>query len=224
MAGLDVFLGCALLPSWAIGGPWAAEKGVRCSLQAASLLGGLIGPALGGLLADMSGLRAPFTLTGCAALMAAIYGAVRLPETMGTQKSKPTGAFTGSSLKEDTIVSPYVCVVIIWQCLPSPHGVHCAGGCACLLLMHAHSGSAVGQSTTWATVVPLHGLVVTCTLPVQANSSSAAEHTGEEEATPLLEATSVQRGEAPSMEALQKPERKLKETRTFNPRKMRPKR
>lgn len=73
-------------------------------------------------------------------------------------------------------------------------------------------------------VVLLHGVVVMYTFPVQANSSSAAEHTAEEEATPLLEATSVQPGEAPSMEALQKPERKLKETRTFNPRKMRPKR
>ena len=55
-------------------------------VQAASLLGGLIGPALGGLLADVSGLRAPFTLTGCAALLAALYGAVRLPETMGTRE------------------------------------------------------------------------------------------------------------------------------------------
>ncbi|CAL5228622.1 g11787 [Coccomyxa viridis] len=127
--------------------------------QAASLLGGLVGPALGGLLADMSGLRAPFTLTGCAALMAAIYGAIRLPETMGTQKSEPTGASSGSSKEE-----------------------------------------------------------------VLANSSSAAESAAEEEATPLLEAKALQPGEAPSMEALQKPERKLKETRTFNPRKMRPKR
>lgn len=56
------------------------------SLQAASLMGGLVGPALGGLLADMAGLRAPFTLTGIAALAAALYGAVRLPETMGLRK------------------------------------------------------------------------------------------------------------------------------------------
>ena len=60
-------------------------------------------------------------------------------------------------------------------------------------------------------------------LRMQANSSSAADHTAEE-ATPLLEAKAVQPGETASMEALQKPERKLKETRTFNPRKMRPKR
>jgi MFS family permease len=52
-------------------------------LQAASLLGGLVGPALGGILADVAGLRAPFTLTGIAALAAALYGAMRLPETMG---------------------------------------------------------------------------------------------------------------------------------------------
>ena len=51
--------------------------------QAAALLGGLVGPAVGGLLADAAGLRAPFTLTGCAALAAALYGAVRLPETVG---------------------------------------------------------------------------------------------------------------------------------------------
>ena len=51
----------------------------------------------------MAGLRAPFTLTGCAALMAAVYGAVRLPETMGTRKSESTGAFEGSS-KEEAMV------------------------------------------------------------------------------------------------------------------------
>ncbi len=79
------------------------SKTHSCTTQAASLLGGLVGPALGGLLADMSGLRAPFTLTGCAALMAAIYGAIRLPETMGTRKSEPTGASSGSS-KEEVLV------------------------------------------------------------------------------------------------------------------------
>lgn len=97
---------------------------MRCCLQAASLLGGLIGPALGGLLADMSGLRAPFTLTGCAALMAAIYGAVRLPETMGTRKSEPTGVFTGS-LKGDTIVSsPLLHSLSCKDVLPL-HGASC---------------------------------------------------------------------------------------------------
>ena len=32
--------------------------------QAASLVGGLLGPAIGGLLADTMGIRAPFTFTG----------------------------------------------------------------------------------------------------------------------------------------------------------------
>lgn len=49
-------------------------------------MGGLVGPAVGGLLADMAGLRAPFTFTGCAALAAAVYGWVRLPETMGLRE------------------------------------------------------------------------------------------------------------------------------------------
>lgn len=44
-------------------------------------MGGLVGPALGGLLADVSGLRAPFTMTGIAAAAAAVYGLLRLPET-----------------------------------------------------------------------------------------------------------------------------------------------
>eukprot|EP00884_Botryococcus_braunii_P001802 jgi/Botrbrau1/11622/Bobra.0209s0013.1 len=56
--------------------------------QAASMLGGLVGPALGGLLADLAGNRAPFTLTGIAALLAALYGAWRLPETRKLKKEK----------------------------------------------------------------------------------------------------------------------------------------
>eukprot|EP00891_Asterochloris_glomerata_P001245 jgi/Astpho2/1245/fgenesh1_pg.00023_%23_12_t len=49
--------------------------------QAASLLGSLLGPTIGGFLAEMIGLRAPFTVTGLAALLAAAYGLWRLPET-----------------------------------------------------------------------------------------------------------------------------------------------
>lgn len=50
-------------------------------MQAASLLGGLMGPAVGGILADTVGIRAPFTFTGAAAAIAALYGLIRLPET-----------------------------------------------------------------------------------------------------------------------------------------------
>ena len=41
---------------------------------------------------------------------------------------------------------------------------------------------------------------------------------------PLLKADAMQQDAVQSMQAVEKPERKLKETRTFNPRKMRPKR
>ena len=59
---------------------------------------------------------------------------------------------------------------------------------------------------------------------LQANSSSAAESKAEEQQVPLSEARALSAGSVQSMEATEKPERKLKETRTFNPRKMRPKR
>ena len=72
--------------------------------QAASLLGGLVGPALGGLLADMAGLRAPFTLTGCAALAAAAYGWIRLPETMGTRKEQPEHSASAGTTAEEAMV------------------------------------------------------------------------------------------------------------------------
>ena len=47
----------------------------------AALAGSLLGPALGGFLADRAGMRAPFAFTGAAALLAALYGLARLPET-----------------------------------------------------------------------------------------------------------------------------------------------
>ena len=72
--------------------------------QAASLLGGLVGPALGGLLADMAGLRAPFTLTGCAAVAAAAYGWIRLPETMRTRKEQPERSASADTTAEEAMV------------------------------------------------------------------------------------------------------------------------
>ena len=92
-----------------------------CSVQAASLLGGLIGPALGGLLADVSGLRAPFTLTGCAALLAALYGAVRLPETMGTRKAaEPASCATAIPAEEVKVRASST-----WNMGPLPPGLCC---------------------------------------------------------------------------------------------------
>jgi MFS family permease len=49
--------------------------------QAALLLGTAIGPAAGGLMAEAWGLRTPFYVVGGAALFAALYSFMRLPET-----------------------------------------------------------------------------------------------------------------------------------------------
>ena len=49
--------------------------------QSALLLGVSIGPALGGLLAELWGLRTPFYVVGASALVATLYAYLRLPET-----------------------------------------------------------------------------------------------------------------------------------------------
>ena len=49
--------------------------------QGALLVGVSFGPAIGGLVADAYGLRAPFLLVGLATLVASLYGYLRLPET-----------------------------------------------------------------------------------------------------------------------------------------------
>jgi len=49
--------------------------------QGALLLGVSIGPGVGGLIAEFWGLRAPFYVVGVAALFAAVYAQLRLPET-----------------------------------------------------------------------------------------------------------------------------------------------
>ena len=49
--------------------------------QGALLVGVSAGPAIGGLLADGFGLRAPFLVVGAAALLTSVYGWYRLPET-----------------------------------------------------------------------------------------------------------------------------------------------
>lgn len=52
--------------------------------QGALLVGVSVGPAIGGLLADAYGLRAPFLVVGAGAVITALYGFLRLPETLGT--------------------------------------------------------------------------------------------------------------------------------------------
>jgi MFS family permease len=46
-------------------------------------MGLFLGPAVGGLLADLVGLRVPFYLAGALALIATVWAAFRLPETRG---------------------------------------------------------------------------------------------------------------------------------------------
>ncbi len=50
--------------------------------QGALLVGVSAGPAIGGLVADSYGLRAPFLVVGAAALFTAVYSWLRLPETL----------------------------------------------------------------------------------------------------------------------------------------------
>lgn len=59
--------------------------------QGALLVGVSAGPAIGGLVADSYGLRAPFLLVGGAAIFTAIYSWLRLPETLvkAKQDDKP---------------------------------------------------------------------------------------------------------------------------------------
>jgi MFS family permease len=60
--------------------------------QGALLIGTAIGPAIGGLVAEVWGLRAPFYVVGVAALGAALYAWTRLPETRGLQPLDETPA------------------------------------------------------------------------------------------------------------------------------------
>lgn len=77
-------------------------------MQAASLLGGLLGPAVGGVLADTIGIRAPFTFTGTAAALAALYGLIRLPETQlkrqESMQEAPQEADVGNAIVRNNAV------------------------------------------------------------------------------------------------------------------------
>lgn len=53
--------------------------------QGALLVGVGFGPAIGGVLADAYGLASPFLVVGAAAFLTAVYGYVRLPETLTEQ-------------------------------------------------------------------------------------------------------------------------------------------
>tara|TARA_Y100001970_G_scaffold269488_1_gene362055 strand:+ start:10253 stop:11239 length:987 start_codon:yes stop_codon:yes gene_type:complete len=56
--------------------------------QAALLTGVAIGPAIGGILAELYGIRMPFYFIGIIVALASFYSAMRLPETLVRQKEK----------------------------------------------------------------------------------------------------------------------------------------
>ena len=59
--------------------------------QAALLFGVSIGPGIGGLLAELLGLRAPFFAVGAASLVAMLYAWLRLPETRPLSPAPDSG-------------------------------------------------------------------------------------------------------------------------------------
>jgi MFS transporter, DHA1 family, multidrug resistance protein len=84
--------------------------------QGALLVGVSAGPAIGGLLADGFGLRAPFLVVGGAAVLTAVYGWYRLPET----RDRATAEAAASSTPIDRSVRraffrsrPFVAVGLI---------------------------------------------------------------------------------------------------------------
>lgn len=66
--------------------------------QGALLVGVGFGPALGGLLAGSYGLSAPFFVVAAAGLLTAVYGYVRLPETLKAPEPAQAVAETGPAV------------------------------------------------------------------------------------------------------------------------------
>lgn len=68
--------------------------------QAALLAGVAIGPAIGGILAELYGIRMPFYFIGIIVALASFYSAMRLPETLIKQKEKKA-----TSINKETTLS-----------------------------------------------------------------------------------------------------------------------
>ncbi len=69
--------------------------------QGALLVGVSAGPAIGGILADLYGFRAPFLVVGATAVLTAIYGWYRLPETRN-----PEAVSTATTSTDEDGASP----------------------------------------------------------------------------------------------------------------------
>lgn len=65
--------------------------------QSALLLGITLGPAIGGVVAQFFGLRAPFVLVGIAAFVAGIWNLLRVPETRGLNPDPVPDDASGSA-------------------------------------------------------------------------------------------------------------------------------
>jgi multidrug resistance protein len=68
--------------------------------QSALLLGVTVGPAIGGVLAEVAGLRAPFWAVGVATLAAAVWNLLRVPET------RPTPEAAAATVARETAKRP----------------------------------------------------------------------------------------------------------------------
>ena len=100
----------------------------------AALAGSLLGPALGGFLADRAGIRAPFAFTGAAALLAALYGLARLPETSARHQQRPAASAGAPA-----------CLMVILQ-----HSLHSQARDLC-------SASAAAYWLLWCATMPPGG-------------------------------------------------------------------
>ena len=66
--------------------------------QAALLTGVAFGPAIGGILAELYGIRMPFYFIGIVVALTSFYSAMRLPETLVRQKERKTSNINSKNL------------------------------------------------------------------------------------------------------------------------------
>jgi MFS transporter, DHA1 family, multidrug resistance protein len=79
--------------------------------QAALLIGVSVGPSVGGFVGARYGLRAPFFVVAGAALMAAVYGYLRMPETLGAGGGGDEASTTDGSVGMRTLLTaPFLAI------------------------------------------------------------------------------------------------------------------
>ena len=78
--------------------------------QAALLIGVSVGPSVGGFVGARYGLRAPFFVVAGAALMAAVYGYLRMPETLAEGGGGKASATDGSVGMRTLLTAPFLAI------------------------------------------------------------------------------------------------------------------